>query len=125
MSKKFKRVSEERIKDIGDRAEYLKGKMKDSPYHQAKEAGKDITRAGYEWIYVTQYLKQLNKEETFGKIMESKLFLQIEKDFILFNLHRLDKIALWPYWKFNSEVGQFAMEAAGVEFADEGDEDED
>lgn len=121
---KIKRVSKKQLKDTASRVEHLKAKMDDSPYHQIKASGKSVTRMGYEWIYVVQYLKKLNKDDGFDKIMESDLLLQIEKDFILFNLHRLKEIASWPHWKFNNSVGQFAIEAAGYEFEDEESEDE-
>lgn len=108
--------------DVISKVERLKSKMMKDPYHQYKGSNSQkLLRAGYQWIAIVNDLENINKEEIFSKIMESDLFAKVEKDFILFNMHRLKEISKWPYWKFNLEVGQFLLESSGVEF-DEGAE---
>ena len=105
------------IGSIHSKVDYLKKKMEEAPYHQAKQS--KSTDHGFGWIYQAGYLKGLrnekNREEVFDKIMNSKHFSEVEKDYILFNINRLKEIAEWPAWKFHQEVGVFALESAGVE----------
>jgi len=116
---KRKKVSQKDMADINDKVDYLKKKMKQAPFSETKEAVKEVARSGCQYIKVAKFLKTITKDETFDAIMSSKLFSQIEKDFILFNINNLETISRWPYWRFNLEVGTFALEVAGVEFEDE------
>jgi hypothetical protein len=102
-----------------DRVSYLKDKMKKSPYHQIKDSKLSEAKSGYQWIYVCNYLKELKEADGFDQLMNSKYFTQPEKDYILFNITKIDEIVENGVGAFQANVAAFIMEAAGVEFDEE------
>lgn len=63
--------------------------------------------------YLSGYLKILKTTEGMDEFLSSAEFSQDEKDYILFNIHQIEKIARMKLLEFRKKVEEFKKEVEG------------
>lgn len=87
-----------------DKVVRLLEKIKNDPFHQQ---GPTVNKLHFRWVYIHHYLRNMDKEDNFNILMQSRHLTQIEKDFLLFNMHRLNELKHYACDQFKKEVEKF------------------
>lgn len=88
-----------------EKADRIREALENSPFHQKNEYGESgigqlAAMKGYRWMLCTSLLKRIDNENAFDEIVNSKYFTDEEKNYILFNLHRLKELSELNYLDF-------------------------
>lgn len=77
-------------------------------YGLSKELENEIEYSGFQWNLKRKMLQDLRRsQDAFTIMMDSKMFTEEEKEYILFNISQIQDISYMNYSQFQKEVKNF------------------